>query len=125
MIDRHLEVMGELFILRSHTTHGGEGLIDREYFELAEASFEVSHEALRYFSIKGMVWMFLHEVFSDYALCFPERCPYADAETLCLIARSDRDLISYDNRLSLQTGVPEHFARCIKGVTVYVRIECF
>ncbi len=114
MIDRHLEVMGELFILRSHTTHGGEGLIDREYFELTETSGEVSHEALRYFSIKGMVRMFLHEVFSDYSLCLPKWCPYPDAETLCFIACRDRDLISYDNGLSFQTGVPEHFARCIK-----------
>lgn len=114
VVDRHLEVMGELFILARHTTHGGESLIDRKYFELAETYSEISHETFRYFSIKGMVWMFLHEVFSDYALCLPKWCPYADAETLCLIARCDRDLISDDDRFSFQARIPEYFARCIK-----------
>ena len=114
VIDRHLEVMSELFILRCHTTHGGEGLIDRKYFELSEASFEISHETLGYFSIEGMVGMLLYEVFSYDAFCLPKWCPHTDTKALCLIARRDRDLISDDDGFSLETWVSQDFARCIK-----------
>ena len=114
MIDRHLEIMGELFILIGYTTHGGEGLIDRKYFELSETGREIAHKSLGYFTVEGVIRMLLHEVFSDDTFRFPKGSSHTYTETFRLIARGYRDLISYDNRLSLQTRISQDLTRCIK-----------
>lgn len=121
MIDISLESLCEYLIVIRHTTHTRECLIDREYLEFPETSREIPHESLRYLSIVDVVWDFFHEFSSrDHLLCFPERSPHADTETLRLIARSDRDLISDEDTLAFELRVSQDFAGCIERVAVDV-----
>ncbi len=110
-VDISLEALSESPILTRHTGHFGEGLIDREYFELAQTTREIRHETIGDRAVVGMVGEFFYKlVFSYHPLRFPEWCPDSYPEALGLIARSHRDLISDEDTLALQTRIAQSLA---------------
>ena len=110
-----LECLCESDVFICHTSHLCECLIDREDLELAETGCEILHESIRDRSVVVMIGEFLDEFASwDHFFCFPKWGANTDPETLCLIARRDRDLISDEDIFARETRISEDLTRCIE-----------